>query len=228
MDEKVDWLALGELIKDRRKAKGQNQTQLAIEIGASQPIISLMEKGSPVGVTEDRLEALYSLLDISDEEIPLTEKTKPDASRTKIFISYSHKDKAFIDRLMVHLKPLEKHGLIDAWVDSRILAGEQWKAEINTALSSSQVAILLVSADFLASDFIVDNELPPLLEKAKEEGVTIIPVILKPCRFNREKTISQFQAINSPAEPVSGMDEHGRELIYDAIAQRIEDLLPNV
>lgn len=115
---------------------------------------------------------------------------------------------------------------MDVWVDTRIAAGDKWKEAIEKALGKTQVAILLVSADFLASDFIINNA--PLLEKAKSEGVTIIPVILRPCRLTREKTLSQFQAINSPDEPVSGMDdEHGKELIYDAIAQRIEDLLPS-
>lgn len=224
--EKIDWLKLGDLIKTKRKEKGFNQAEVASMIGASQPIISLIEKGSPVGLTEDRQDALLTLLDIAEEEIPQTQTTQPKTGRTNIFISYSHKDKQYMDRLSIHLKPLEKKGLLDVWVDTKILAGAKWKEEIRNALSRTQAAILLVSADFLASDFIVDNELPPLLEKAKEDGSTIIPVILKPCRFVREKTLSQFQAINSPAEPVSGMDEHGKELIYDAITQRIEDLLP--
>lgn len=84
--------------------------------------------------------------------------------------------------------------------------------------------MLLVSADFLASNFIVDNELPPLLEKAANEGTVILPLILKPCRFARNKSLSLFQAINPPDAAVSGMDEHGRETVYDSAAARIEAL----
>ena len=84
----------------------------------------------------------------------------------------------------------------------------------------------MVSADFLASDFIIDNELPPLLHAAEKKGPLIIPVILKPCRFTREKNLREFQSINPPDEPVSMLDENEQELVYDTIAQRIEEMFP--
>lgn len=84
---------------------------------------------------------------------------------------------------------------------------------------------MLVSADFLASDFIIENELPPLLDKAAKEGAAIVPVILKPCRFVREPTLSKFQAVNSPEEPLIAASEHESELVYDAVTQKIESLL---
>ena len=84
-----------------------------------------------------------------------------------VFISYSHSDREYLDRLLVHLKPLEKDGRIDLWVDTRLRAGDRWKKEIEKALNRANVAVLLVSADFLASDFITDNELPPLLKNAE-------------------------------------------------------------
>ncbi|MCK5873826.1 MAG: TIR domain-containing protein [Alcanivoracaceae bacterium] len=222
----INWQEFGTLIKERRKEKGVSQTQLAEAIGASQPVVSLAERGSPVGMNEERIDAIKKLLDISDEDVPGAQKQhRKSSGRKKVFISYSHKDKSYLDRLSVHLKPLEKKGLIESWSDTRISAGELWRKEIEKALKQSQVAILLVSADFLASDFIVENELPPLLEAASTDGATIIPVILKPCRFSRESSIAKFQAINSPEEPLSGSDEHESELIYDAIAQRVEALL---
>lgn len=221
----INWPEFGDLIKKRRSEKQISQAQLAEAIGASQPVVSLAERGSPVGMNEERVDALKKYLEIIDEEVPSAEKQKTATSRKKVFISYSHKDKNYLERLTVHLKPLEKKGLIDAWSDTRISAGDLWKKEIEKALRETQVAILLVSADFLASDFIVDNELPPLLEAAANDGATVIPVILKPCRFTREATIAKFQAINSPEEPLSGSSEHNSELVYDAIAQRVEDLL---
>jgi transcriptional regulator with XRE-family HTH domain len=223
--EKADWVKLGQIIKQKRVDLDLSQVELAEAINASQPIISLVERGSPVGLSEERKQALFSVLGIGQTEIPIADKPASSATRKKVFISYCHRDKNYLDRLLVHLKPLEKKGVLDVWADTKIMAGDKWKQEIVGALNSCQVAVLFVSADFLASDFIVNNELPPLLEKAQSEGATIIPVILKPCRFVREETLSQFQAINSPAEPVSGMDDHGKELIYDAIAQRVEDIL---
>ena len=64
-----------------------------------------------------------------------------------------------------------------------------------------------------------------LLNKAESEGAIIIPVILKPCRFVREDALVKFQAINSPEEPLISASEHECELIYDAVAQKIETLL---
>jgi hypothetical protein len=71
--------------------------------------------------------------------------------RPNVFVSYSHNDAEFLDRLLVHLKPLEKEGLLDLWVDTRLRAGDKWKKEIEKALQRATVAVLLVSADFLAS-----------------------------------------------------------------------------
>ena len=73
-------------------------------------------------------------------------------------------------------------------------------------------------------DFIIKDELPPILHSAEEKGTLVIPIILKPCRFTREKSLNKFQAINSPDEPICALYEYDRELIYDTVAQRIEEL----
>jgi hypothetical protein len=146
----------------------------------------------------------------------------PKESVNSVFISYSHRDSDFLERLMVHLKPLEKEGLIDLWVDTKLQAGDQWRTTIEKALACARVAVLLITADFLASDFIVDNELPPLLEKAESEGTRVIPVIVKPCRFARDKTLNRFQAINNPNAPLATLSESQQELIYDKVSEIIE------
>lgn len=140
----------------------------------------------------------------------------------KVFISYSHKDSTHLERLRVHLKPLEKQGVVDVWDDTKIKVGNDWKKEIDVALHQAAIAVLIVSADFLASDFIVDNELPPILEKAQLDGTKIVPVILKPCRFSRDANLSRFQALNPPDKPVHGMNESEQEVIWDRLSQMIE------
>lgn len=149
-------------------------------------------------------------------------RPKTETAVNTVFVSYSHKDNAFLGRLRVHLKPLERQGLMDMWDDSRIDAGDQWKAAIEEALGRARVAILLVSADFLASEFIVENELPPLLAKAESDGTRIVPVIVKPCRFRRDKNLSRFQAINDPATPLVNMSEGDQEKVYDQLSQLVE------
>lgn len=126
---------------------------------------------------------------------------------------------------MVHLRPLEKGDLIDLWVDTKLKSGDKWKIEIENALKRARAAILLVSADFLASDFIVKNELPPLLKKAEFEGTRIIPVIVKLCRFTRDKNLSLFQATNDPLKPLIKLSSADREKIYDWISKEIEELM---
>ena len=73
----------------------------------------------------------------------------------KVFISYSRKDAKYKERLVTHLNVLEKQGLLDVWEDQRIAAGANWRAELDKALNEAHVAILLVSADFLTSEFIL-------------------------------------------------------------------------
>ena len=210
-------------MRGRRAERRLSQSEIARELGISQPAVSLIERGSPTGLTDDRLSVLMTLLDIAESDVPTAEPPKP-AAGNKLFISYSHKDKDYLSRLLVHLRPLEKNGLIDAWNDSRIAAGAKWKQEIEKALEQAAVAVLLVSADFLASSFIVDNELPPLLKNASDKGTVILPIVVKPCRFTRDGMLSEFQSVNPPDVALSGMDDHGREIVYDSAAARIESL----
>jgi len=142
--------------------------------------------------------------------------------RQKVFISYSHHDRAYLDRLLIHLKPLEKEGLIDLWIDTRLRPGDRWKKEIENALNKANVAILLVSADFLASDFITANELPPILRNAEDSGTRIIPLIVKPCRFTRDKNLRHFQAINDPSNALIRLPEGEQEMYYDSVAAEVE------
>ncbi|MEO0353364.1 MAG: SUMF1/EgtB/PvdO family nonheme iron enzyme [Cyanobacteria bacterium P01_A01_bin.3] len=147
------------------------------------------------------------------------------SKRTKVFISYSHKDAASLERLQVHLKPLERQGIVDRWDDTKILAGQDWEAEIKNALSEARVAILLVSADFLASSFIVRDELPPILLAQRQEGLVVLPVILKPCRFKRTPTLNKFQSVNPPSKPLLGLKEIEQESIWVKLGDRVEDIL---
>jgi hypothetical protein len=156
------------------------------------------------------------------------ERAATEASRApNVFISYSHTDVEFLDRLLVHLKPLEKSNQLELWVDTRLRAGDKWKKEIEKALERANVAILLVSADFLASDFITDNELPPLLRNAEERGTRVVPLIVKPCRFTRDKTLRMFQSVNDPKKALILLAPGQQELIYDQVAAEVERSMPS-
>jgi hypothetical protein len=147
------------------------------------------------------------------------------AKRNLVFISYSHADEKWLRRLLLHLRPLERKNLIELFDDTKIKAGANWRREIADGLEKAKVAVLLVSADFVASDFIGENELPPLLKKAKEGGATIIPVIVGPSRFTREEGLSAFQAINDPKRPLCDMSAGESERILVEVSYAIEDAL---
>jgi hypothetical protein len=148
--------------------------------------------------------------------------TPSPPKRTKVFISYSHADKEWLERLKRHLKPLVREGRLDCWDDTHIRPGDDWKKEISTALDTAQAAVLLISADFFASDFIDEDELPPLLAAAQAKGVRILPVILSASRFARNPDLGRFQAVNSPSEPLNGMSQAEQEKVLDHLAQTIE------
>jgi hypothetical protein len=141
--------------------------------------------------------------------------------RTKVFISYSHKDEKWLRRLEVHLRPLVRDSDIDIWDDKRIQPGSNWREEIGKAVESAKVAVLLVSADFLASDFIAADELPPLLIAAKENGVAILPVIVRPSRFRHITALSQYQAVNDPTKPLEGMSKHKQEEVFVQVSEHV-------
>ena len=75
-------------------------------------------------------------------------------ARTKVFISYSHEDAEWMERLKKQLGVLERQGLLDVWVDTELKAGEEWHNRLHQEMLSAKVAVLLVSADFLTSDFV--------------------------------------------------------------------------
>ena len=149
----------------------------------------------------------------------------PQLLRTKVFISYSHQDHEWLKRLRVHLRPLEREYDVEIWDDSRIAAGAKWRDEIARTIETTKVAVLLVSADFLGSDFIASDELPPLLKAAEEEGALILPVILSPSRFSKTKTLADFQAVNPPSKPLIDMPKGEQEAVFVKVAEIIEGTL---
>ncbi|MFN7871150.1 MAG: TIR domain-containing protein, partial [Cyanobacteriota bacterium] len=148
--------------------------------------------------------------------------------RTELFISYSRKDRAFLERFWTHLSPLETQYGLQRWDDSRIQPGDIWLDEIEQALARAQVALLLVSPDFLASDFIRRKELPCLFEAAQNDGLIILWVPLLPCSWKRFRQIEQYQAV-IPVNPTlaeMGVVERDRAMV--GITDHIHDLFEQI
>lgn len=102
----------------------------------------------------------------------------------KLFFSYSHKDEALRDKLATHLKLLVRQKVIDAWHDRKIGAGTEWKDAIDDNLETANIILLLIIADFLASDYCFDVEVKRAMQKHREKSAVVIPVSLRPCDTN--------------------------------------------
>jgi hypothetical protein len=141
-----------------------------------------------------------------------------------LFISYSHKDLEWLVELKKFLKGLESQDLA-LWDDRQIKASARWKDEIDKALTAATAALLLISQDFLNSDFITQKELPSLLKKAEEEGLKIFWLPVRPSTVN-DTPIADFQAaVDDPSVPMTKLKGVEREeqlvRVYERIAEAV-------
>jgi len=146
------------------------------------------------------------------------------SARSKIFISYAHVDFHYLKRLEIHLKPFVRDRKIDYWSDTMIKPGSKWFEEIKQMVACAKIAIFLVTADFLASDFIIDNELSPLLAAAKDEEAVILSVILGYCAFEHSP-LYKYQAINPPTKPLNSMPRSKRDEVWKNLTLQVVNAL---
>ena len=129
------------------------------------------------------------------DELPLTEALE-------LFYSYAHEDEELRDRLETHLSTLKRQKVISGWHDRGLVAGEEWGGEINEHLRTADIILLLVSADFLASDYCYDVELKLAMERHEAGGARVIPVILRPCDWSGAP-FGKLQALPKNARPAT-------------------------
>lgn len=158
-------------------------------------------------------------------EQTLARKRGDDAtSPLKVFISYSHKDEKFKDELVTMLAALQRRGVIDTWQDRRIEAGDEWNTSIQDALNDCDLALLLVSADYLASRFIQEEEQPKLLQRRREMSLRVIPIVVRGCTWQGEPVLKDLQALPADGKPVItfSKDNGDRDQVWADIAAVIE------
>lgn len=148
----------------------------------------------------------------------------PTTACNAVFISYSHKDIEFLKQLREHIVPLERAGLVSSWSDQEIAPGSQWFDEIKAALARTKVAVMLVTASFLASEFIHQHELGPLLLEAEAGGICILWVPVRACGW-KATPIKKFQAVLSPDRPLAAMTAPKRDEAWVKVCEQIEEAL---
>jgi hypothetical protein len=139
-----------------------------------------------------------------------------------LFYSYSHRDEEFRSALETHLSVLRRSRLIAEWHDRMIGAGGDWRGEIDRNLASADIVLLLVSADFLASDYCWGEEMTKALQRHERGEARVIPVILRPCRW-RSTPLAKLQAVPRDGKPVT--DWLSRDAAFDDVAAAIERII---
>lgn len=119
----------------------------------------------------------------------------------RVFISYTHKDAAFRDALVTHLRILHDAGIVESWHDGEIRPGDDWKDHIDRELRRADIILLLVSADFLASRSCQEIELGPALSRWAQNLALILPIIVRSCDWEIS-AISRFQALPESGRPI--------------------------
>ncbi len=149
-------------------------------------------------------------------------------ARKKIFISYSHADDAWFKEMQSRLKPLERRHGFEIWDDKHLQAGQNWHDEIQKALGETKLALLLVSPNFINSEYIEKNELQPLKDAQKSgEGVTVAPLYLRKIDVKDFPFLSELQALNNPDKPLERLKEKQADLDdeFVAITRQIKALM---
>src|SRR6266567_4739155 len=120
----------------------------------------------------------------------------------KIFFCYAHEDEQLLNKLKNHLFPLKRAGIIDVWHDREISAGTEWEREIDKHLNSAQIILLMVSPDFMDSDYCYSIEMKRAMERHERGEARVIPVILRPVYW-QGAPFGKLQALPTDAKPIT-------------------------
>ncbi len=148
----------------------------------------------------------------------------------EVFYSYSHRDQRLRDQLETQLALLKREGLLSSWHDRKIGAGEEWVGQIDAHLNTAQIILLLISANFIASEYCYDIEMKRALEKHNTGQARIIPVILRPCDWHNAP-FGKLQALPTDGKPITGRSWHNLDEAFldvvKGIRKAIVDLSKN-
>jgi hypothetical protein len=156
-----------------------------------------------------------------------TRQEKISLSRpVRVFIGYNSEDQSYLDEFHTHLESYVQAGALEYWDNTKIKPGAEFRKEIAAALRNADVAVLLVSADFLASKEIFTQIVTPLLAAADAGKIKILPVILRRCSF-AYSDLAHYHPANDPLAPLSNMSKGKREDFWEEVVDQVRDLFSN-
>ena len=138
-----------------------------------------------------------------------------------VFISYSHRDEEWKDRLQPHLEMLEVQNQIELWHDRMIDGGANWFPEITEAMKRAAVAVCLISPYYLASKFVNQEEIPYLLQRRETDGMLLLPVLVEPCLWDEIEWLKPIQMLPGDGKSIA-VDFQGKENVaFTEVAKRV-------
>lgn len=163
-------------------------------------------------IEENRVLRLHHLV------VPKVQVTKP------VFISYSHEDVKWLEKVKIFLAPLERADLVKVWDDREIQPGAPWLEEIRQSLESARVAVLLISQNFWHSVFIQETELPQLLKKAQERECRVFWIAISSSTVEASE-LSKYQAANDPKRPLDMLPESEQNQVLVKLFEQMKDVV---
>jgi internalin A len=141
----------------------------------------------------------------------------------RVFVSYSHRDERLLNELKTHLSPLERLKLIETWYDRRIVAGEDFGQKINENIDSADIILLLVSADFIASNYCYEVEMGRALERHEKEEARLVPVIVRDVDWKVIPELSRLTAVPKDGRPVRNWPN--KDTAWRDVSERVRAIL---
>jgi hypothetical protein len=141
-----------------------------------------------------------------------------------IFFCYAHEDETLLKKLKAHLRPLQRQGLITVWYDRDISAGTEWEQQIKEQLNSAQIILLLVSPDFMDSDYCYGIEMQRALQRHQRGEARVIPIILRPVYWQGEP-LGKLQALPTDGKPVMSALWHSVDEAFFDVTQGIRTVV---
>lgn len=146
------------------------------------------------------------------------------ASTIEIFFCYAREDERLRQGLEKQLRALKRQGIINVWHDRNISAGEEWAKEIDKHLNTAQIILLLVSPDFMDSDYCYGIEMTRAMERHETGEACIIPIILRPVYWQKAP-FGKLQALPTDAKPVTSHIWHSLDDAFFDVAEGIRKVI---
>ena len=150
-----------------------------------------------------------------------------DIRQLRVFIAYSREDNDHRIRLEKHLSPLKRSAEISTWYDGEIELGKDWETEIRNALNLSDVILLLISPDFIHSDYCYDIEMKRALERHEAGEATVVPILVRHCAWE-DTPFAKLQLLPRNGQPLYSGNLPAVDEAFSQVSKELKSLVQNI